>query len=299
MKAVINTTDGPIIASADEPVPAPHEALVAVRAFALNRGELALLDSRTGGWRPGQDIAGVVVEQAADGTGPVAGTRVAALVEQAGWAERVAVPADRLAVLPDQVSMAQGAALPLAGLTALRALRLGGALLGRRVLITGASGGVGRFLVELATLGGATVTAVAGRHTRDLAALGASEVVAATDQATGPYDLIVESVGGASLAEALRAAAPGATVVLIGSSSGAKSPIDIYDFVGHEGTRIVSFLSYAHPDPPGADLEVLVTFTAADRLHPTPGLVEDWSKLPAALAALRERRISGKAVLTL
>ncbi|MEU4332928.1 zinc-binding dehydrogenase [Nonomuraea dietziae] len=172
---------------------------------------------------------------------------MAALVEQAGWAERVAVPTDRLAVLPDQMSMVQGASLPLAGLTALRALRTGGALLGRRVLITGASGGVGRFLVELAALGGATVTAVAGRDARELTELGAHDVVATTEQASGPYDLIVESVGGACLTGALRVAAPGATVVLIGSSSGDKAPINIYDFVGHEGMRIVSHLSR----PPG------------------------------------------------
>ena len=61
------------------------------------------------------------------------------------WAERVAVPQTWLAELPDEVSFAHAAALPTAGLTALRTLRLGPAILGRRVLVTGASGGVGRF----------------------------------------------------------------------------------------------------------------------------------------------------------
>ena len=298
MKTVINTPEGTLIAEAEEPAPAPDEALVAVRAFSVNRGELALLKSRTGGWRPGQDVAGVVVEAAADGSGPAPGTRVVALVEQAGWAEQVAVPTGRLAVVPDEVGLEQAAALPLAGLTALRTLRGGGELLGRRVLITGANGGVGRFQVELAALAGATVTAVA-RQAGELMKLGAHDVVADPGAAAGPYHLIVESVGGASLAAALGRVAPGGTIMLIGASSGEKTPIDIYDFIGHEGARIVSHLSYAHPEPPAADLEVLVGLVATGRLHPTLGLVEDWSKLQDVLAGLRDRRVSGKVVLTL
>ncbi|MFD0633619.1 alcohol dehydrogenase catalytic domain-containing protein [Catenulispora yoronensis] len=115
MKSVVNTPQGPVVREIAEPVAAgPHEALVAVRAFSINRGELALLKMRTDHWRPGQDIAGVVVEAAADGSGPAPGTRVAALVEGAGWSEQVAVPTDRLAVLPDTVTVEQAAALPLA-----------------------------------------------------------------------------------------------------------------------------------------------------------------------------------------
>lgn len=298
MKTVINTPDGTIIGTADQPVLAENEALVAVRAFSINRGELALLETRTSNWRPGQDVAGVVLEAAADGTGPASGTRVAALVEQGGWAERVAVPTDRLVPLPDEVSVEQGAALPLAGLTALRTLRLGGGLLGRRVLITGANGGVGRFLVELAAASGATVTAVARRE-RDLLALGAHNVVPDPAEATGPYDVVIESVGGASLASALDRTAAGATIVLIGASSGEKTPIDIYDFIGHEGTRIVSYLSYAHPEPPAKDLQTLVDLVAADRLHPTLGHVEHWTNLNEVLTAVRHRHIDGKAVLTI
>jgi len=109
----------------DEPSPARDESIVAVRAVSINRGELRLLSVRPAGWRPGQDIAGTVVKAAADGDGPAVGTRVVALVDQAGWAERVAVPRSRIAVVPDVVSFAQAATLPVAGLTALRALRLG------------------------------------------------------------------------------------------------------------------------------------------------------------------------------
>ncbi|CAO5183628.1 NADPH:quinone reductase [Frankia sp. AiPs1] len=300
MKTVLTTAEGPVIREVADPTRADHEALVAVRAFSLNRGELALLEARTQQWRPGQDVAGVVVEAAADGSGPAPGTRIAAQVDQAGWAELVPVPGDRLAVLPDEVTIEQGAALPLAGLTALRTLRLGGDLLGRRVLVTGASGGVGRYQTELAALAGARVTAVAARTHQDaLLGLGAHVVVAAPADAADGQDLVTESVGGDSLAAALTKVTPGGTVVVLGSSSGTKTPIDIYDFVGHEGARLLSYLSYAHPAPPGPDLRLLVDLVATGRLHPTLGLVRDWTDLPDVLAALRERRVSGKAVLTI
>src|SRR5207237_334696 len=76
-----------------EPQPAANEALVEVRAFSLNRGELRLFQIRAEGWRPGQDISGVVVRPAADGSGPKAGERVVALTDNAGWAERAAARA--------------------------------------------------------------------------------------------------------------------------------------------------------------------------------------------------------------
>src|SRR5467141_2383261 len=162
-----------------EPSATHDEAIVEVHAFSLNRGELALLASRPEGWRPGQDIAGVVVQAAADGSGPKEGTRVVALVDGAGWSQRVAAPTARMAVLPDNISFASAATLPVAGLTALRVVRLGGALLGRRALITGAAGGVGRFAVQLAALAGAEVTGVVGRPERaaGLAERGANATV--------------------------------------------------------------------------------------------------------------------------
>ena len=94
------------------PCPPADEALVAVRAFSINRGELALLKTRTDQWRPGQDLAGIVVEPAADGSGPPPGSCAVALVEEAGWAELTAVPTARLAPVPDPVGIEQAAALP-------------------------------------------------------------------------------------------------------------------------------------------------------------------------------------------
>ena len=87
MLAVVNTPSAPIpveLRKVGEPEPADDEAIVEVRAFSVNRGELALLGNRPEGWRPGQDIAGVVVKAAADGSGAKEGTRVVALVDGGG-----------------------------------------------------------------------------------------------------------------------------------------------------------------------------------------------------------------------
>ncbi len=266
-----------------EPAAHPDEAIVAVHASSLNRGELALLTGRPEGWRPGQDIAGVVATPAADGSGPRAGTRVVGLVEGAGWAQRVAVPVSRLAALPDPVSFAAAAALPMAGLTALRTLRLGGALLGRRVLVTGATGGVGTFAVQLARRAGARVTGV----------------VAATDAPDEPFDLILESVGDASLAAAVRRVAPHGTVVVFGNSSGEDTPLNLYQFLGHEGARLQTFFSYdpGTSDAIGADLGVLAALVAEGALVPQIGAEASWRDLDQAVAALRDRKIAGKAIL--
>src|SRR5260370_30083663 len=98
MLAIVTTPNSaaPVaIREVAEPMPAANEALVEVRAFSLNRGELRLMQVRPEGWQPGQDISGVVLHAAADGSGPAAGTRIVALADQAGWAQRAAVPAHR------------------------------------------------------------------------------------------------------------------------------------------------------------------------------------------------------------
>src|SRR5271156_2308113 len=131
MLAVVNTPGGaePVaIREIAEPELRSNEALVAVHAFSLNRGELRLFQVRAEGWRPGQDIAGVVLRAAADGSGPDAGTRIVALTDWEGWAEHAAVPTRRIAPIADNVSFAAAASLPVAGLTALRSLRHGAPL---------------------------------------------------------------------------------------------------------------------------------------------------------------------------
>ena len=303
MLALVNTPSAPIpveLNEVPEPVPMPSEAIVEVHAFSLNRGELVLLANRPEGWRPGQDIAGVVVQPAADGSGPAKGTRVVALVDGAGWSQRVAAPTARMAALPENVSFASAATLPVAGLTALRTLRQGGPLLAQRVLITGAAGGVGSFAVQLAALAGAQVTGVVSHPDRasGLYDLGASALVANIQEAEGLFDLILESAGGSSLAGAVSKVAPGGTIVVFGNSSREQTPISFPNFAGHAGARLLAFFIYESGTPAsmGVDLAKLVSLVAAGKLTPEIGLEDSWHNVYRATTALRERKVNGKAV---
>ncbi len=285
MLAIVATAEGPSWTERREvapPAPAPNEALVAVRAFAVNRGELTLVRRRDG-WQPGQDVAGEVIQQAADGSGPAAGERVAGLAEWHGWGEQAAVPTHRLAVVPEAVDFVRAAALPMAGTTAANLVRGGGPLLGARVLITGASGGVGHIAVQLATLGGADVTAVR----------------TAADAPEGPFDLILESAGGPSLDAALARVAPGGTVLIFGNSSREPSTIDFTAFFGHEEATIRSYFSARHEADAGRLLAMLLDLVAAGRLRVEVGFEGSWDRLNEAMDGLSERRFAGKAVLTI
>jgi NADPH2:quinone reductase len=285
-----------------EPEPTPHQAVIEVAAYALNRGELALLSQRPNGWTPGQDLAGVVVGAATDGTGPAVGTRVVGLADWGGWAERVAVPTHRIAPLPESVTFPQAAALPVAGLTALRTLRTGGPLLGRRVLVTGASGGVGSFAVQLARAAGAVVTAHVSGPSRveHVRALGADQVVTRIGEDSGPFDLAVDGVGGTVLVDALHRLAPGGLVTAYGLASGERSQIAFFDFNSAQpGGRLEGFRIYATDEETfGEDLGMLAGMVADGRLDPRLGVVRDWSNTVEALDALRGRQATGKVVLT-
>lgn len=303
MLALVNTPSAPIpveLKEVPEPAPLPSEAVVEVHAFSLNRGELALLANRPEGWRPGQDVVGVVVQPAADGSGPAKGTRVVALVDGAGWSQRVAAPTARMAALPENVSFASAATLPVAGLTALRTLRQGGSLLAQRVLITGAAGGVGSFAVQLAALAGAEVTGVVSHPDRaaGLAGLGASALVESIQEAEGLFDLILESAGGSSLAGAISKVAPGGTVVMFGNSSREQTPISFPNFAGHAGARLLAFFIYESGTPAsmGADLAKLVSLVSSGKLKPEIGLEDSWHNVYRATTALRDRKVNGKAV---
>jgi NADPH:quinone reductase len=286
-----------------EPAPGPHDVLVEVAAFTVNRGELALIQQRADGWAPGQDVAGTVAAAAADGTGPPPGTRVAGIADGGGWSERVPVPSHRVAALPDGVSYEQAAALPVAGLTALRALRTGGALLGRRVLVTGASGGVGSFAVQLARAAGARVSAlVSGEHRKAaVAGLGAHEILTGLSAETGPFDLVLDGVGGDVLPAAVRRLAPGGLVTAYGVASGQPSELAFYDFAGAApGGRLAGFFIYRTGEQTfGEDLAVLAGMVADGRLTPAIGQPADGSAAPAVVAEFRKRQGTGKRVLTI
>ncbi|MFZ2003662.1 MAG: zinc-binding dehydrogenase [Stellaceae bacterium] len=302
MLAVVNTPGGasPVaIREVAEPSPKPDEAIVAVRAFSLNRGETRLFQVRHAGWRPGQDIAGVVISAAEDGSGPPAGTRVVCLTDWEGWAQRAAVPSHRMAVLPDNVSFAEAAALPVAGLTALRTLRHGTPVLGKRVLITGAAGGVGNLAVQIAANAGAHVTAVVGSAERAkvLDGLGVTEIVTNIEDAEGHFALILEAAGGASLTAAIARVAAGGIVVIYGNSSGESTPLNFRDFAEHQNARLQGF-HYFTSEPEekfGSDLALLVSLVADGSLKPR--IVEhDWHDIPAVGAQLLARGVAGKAV---
>lgn len=306
MKALVTTgPNGPglTLADVERPQPASGETLVKLTATSLNRGEVRHLADEEPGTVLGWDVVGTIEQPASDGSGPPAGTRVVGLVGGAGWAQYVAVPTHALAAIPDAVSDAQAAVLPIAGLTAWRALEMGGLLLGSRVLVTGAAGGVGRLAVQLANRAGAEVTAVVGRPERrtGLVQLGASEVVVGIENASGRYDLILESVGGASMRRASEVLAPEGTLVTYGRSSGDDGAIDPYWFGDHSGARIEGLLVFTEVDRHRlgtAQLEKMLTLIESGRLDPQVTRTGSWSDPMPLVQALLDREVDGKAVLT-
>lgn len=303
MKALVTTLDpdAPMaVREVSDPVLTPHQALVAVKTFSLNRGELHSIVRNGEDWIPGQDIAGVVVQAAADGSGPAVGARVVALTDEFGWAELAAVEGHRMAVLPDNVSFAQACTLPVAGLTALRCVRLGGAIVGRRVLVTGAAGGVGNLAVQIAAHSGAQVTAVVGHPGRSagLRELGATEVVEGIENATGRFALILESSGGTSLSTAIKLIEPDGTIAVYGNSAGTASSISFGDFRGAQNARIQSFFYFTSEaeDKFAPDLDLLVGMIADGHLRPRIGSERGWDDFAEIANALRAREIAGKAV---
>src|SRR3954454_13620115 len=233
MRAVVYDPQAPAnlrLTEVQEPVAAESEVLIDVRATALNFGEVHWIDRmRKPGEVPGWDAAVVVIQPAADGSGPEVGSRVVGFDGAGGWAQQRAVPTENLAVLPDSVDFGQAAALPVAGVTALQALRALGPVVGRRVLITGASGGVGRFAVQLAARAGAHVIAAVGSAARGegVTALGAAEVVVGLGDVTEPVFGVLDNVGGPLLAEAFSLLDDGGSAQSIGMASGQPTTIDL------------------------------------------------------------------------
>jgi NADPH2:quinone reductase len=291
MHAIVTSPQAPgrlIVVELPPPEPAPGVAVVRVRASSINRGETRLIPARPNGWAPGQDLAGIIEHPAPDG-GPARGTRVVGIADGGSWSELVAVPVERLAVLPDAVSDAVAATLPVAGLTALRAVRALGDVIGARVLITGVRGATGNVAAQLALAAGAVVTGLA----RSLFAFDRAHIVTAL-AADDRFDRVIDTVGGEVLAGTLGHLTPHAKAVTF--AGGAPASIGLGTFAGTPATLEALFV-YGAPGRFDEDLATLVRFVADGRLAPHIDRTVPIADVNDGLAALEAGGIDGKIVL--
>lgn len=292
------------IADVEAPIAAADEAIVRVAAISLNRGEVRGAFASAAGARPGWDLAGTVERAAADGSGPKAGTRVVGFVNSGAWAELVAVPTSRLAELPPGVSYAQAATLPVAGLTALYALERGNGLLGRNVLVTGASGGVGLFAVELAARGGATVTGSTRQesHAEAVREAGAAHVVTGDDlkqaEQYSPFHLALDAVGGETLAAVLALLGRHGVAVVYGSAGTTPTTFETRAFFSR-GLYLEGFLLFQEIafKPASEGLARLSRLVVDGALHPRIAVEAPWTEIAQVAQQLMDRAYTGKAVL--
>lgn len=292
------------------PTAGPGEALVRVHAVSLNPGEVRRAQDSPAGDRIGGDFAGIVEAAATDGSGPPTGARVVGLARPSAnaWSEQIAVPVTSLAALPDNVTFPQAATLPVAGLTALHSLRKGGTLVGQRVLITGASGGVGHMAVQLACHAGATVIAQIRRdtHTDMVREAGATQVI--VDESgkeigvNGPYHLAVDAVGGSVLTAALSALGPGGTCVQYGASSGKRTiSFNSGDFFRNGPHTFYGLYLFPElgAEPAGRGLAILAGLVAEGHLRPLISVESSWHQVGRVAQQLLDRAYVGKAILLL
>jgi NADPH:quinone reductase-like Zn-dependent oxidoreductase len=318
MLALTRTGSSVVLREVPDPVPLSHEAIVRVNTFAVTHRDLLDL---AGAWPtagfanenvpedsvPGRDFAGTLVRYPAviDPTatlGIVLTGRVAGTVARGAWAELVAVPYTRLAGLPDNVGDIFGSTLPTPGLAALRSLELGGFLVGKEVLVTGARGAVGRLACQLANLAGAHVRAFvrAGERKRHpLAAVPGAEIV--SDSLGSRPDLIIDTVGGEILGEAIESLEPRGVLVTVATPvRDERISFRTWRRDRSVGARIV-FLDdldevTAH-DTLHADLVRLVRLVADLKLDVGVEVEESWRDAGDVVEAVLARRIKGRAVL--
>lgn len=321
MRAVLPLTDprspAPRIGDLPDPVPGPGEVLVAVEAAGLNHADPLQLrglyppppgESDV----PGLECAGRVVGPEEPGLWQP-GARVMALLGGGGHATRAAVPAGQLMPLPANLSFIEGAAIPEAGLTAWTNLVAeGGLKAGESVLVTGATGGMGSFAVQLARELGARVLA-AGRNAdrlERLRALGVEEVcLAGSDlaaqvrEATGGrgVDLVFDLVGGAALSSHLASLREGGRLILVGLLDGRKTELDL-SLVLRRRLRIAG--SVLRPRSRQEKAGLVSDFAAFalprlrdGRLRPVVDRVLPLNRAPEAYQAIERGGVFGKIVL--
>ncbi|GAA1947382.1 NAD(P)-dependent alcohol dehydrogenase [Agromyces allii] len=308
------------------PVPKADEVLVAVHAVdvasgdvRVMRGEPKLMRAIFGLRRPrvptvGRDIAGTVAAVGSSVTGFAVGDRVCGEVSQGGWAEYAALPARFAVRVPDAVGFADAATLPVSAGTALQGLRLAGidpaqpvAASGERprLLVIGASGGVGGFAVQLAALAGWEVVGVAsaakGDHVR---ALGADRVLDyaspwAEAEPDGAYDAVFDLAGAQSLSRLARLARRGGTVVLsAGGGDGLLGPIPRLLGAMLRGPFMHASLKPLAAARSAEDLEALVALLADGRIRPMIDRIVPLADVQSAVRAYLAGEIRGKLVLS-
>ena len=323
MKAAVRERFGPPesvveVREVDTPVPADDEVLVRVRAASINIADWYSVTGRPWIARPqtglrqpksirlGVDFAGTVEAVGKDVTqfrpgDDVFGGRDGAL------AEYVCVREERAVVpKPPDVTFEQAAAVPVAALTALQGLRDKGQLQpGQRVLINGASGGVGTFAVLVAKALGAHVTGVCSTQNVETArSLGADRVIDYTSEdftrSDERYDLMLDVAGSRSWSECKRVLRPEATVVLVGGPKSNR----LLGPIGHvaamrlgsmRGSRTTAFFVARFNKP---DLETLRELLGADKLTPAIDRSYPLSEIADALAYIGEGHARGKIVVT-
>lgn len=312
MKAIYYTEYGPadVLQYGEQSTPEPQagKLLVRVRASSINpvdwkirSGDLKLVSGFCFPQIPGRDVAGVVEQVGAGVTDFRPGDPVMGMVDTLGGAnaEYAVLPAGVVAALPERLSFAEAAAVPLAGLTALQGLRDRGELAaGQRVLINGASGGVGTLAVPLARLLGAGhVTAVCGtRNVALVRGLGADEVIDYHQhdftQDHGRYDLIFDAVAGSSYLQSKAALRPGGryvTTVIDAKDALLGLPLSVFS-----DRKVKMVLARDR----GADMRLLARWLGAGQLRP---VVDSTFPLAATAEAHRlseQGHAAGKIVLT-
>lgn len=301
------------------PHPAAGEVRVRVHAASLNaydwhlyRGDPWLARMAFGVRRPrprtlGLDCSGVVDAVGEGVEGFAIGDRVAAATESGTFAESAVVKADAVARIPDGVGFEQAAALPGAGLTAFQGLRGAGVKAGDRVLVIGASGGVGHFAAQFAsTFGASRVVAVcSGRNARMLADLGADRVIDYTRESVTDagerFDVIFDTVGTTRFSRLTRVMERGAVYAPAGGLGGGPllgpmwaiySGIPASWFVSQRIAPVSAKLD-------GADLARMLQHVADGTVRPVIERVHPLEEYAEALAHLESKRVAGKLVLEL
>ncbi|MEO3811145.1 NAD(P)-dependent alcohol dehydrogenase [Sphaerisporangium sp. B11E5] len=314
---VLELTDVPT------PVPGDSQVLVRVRATSVNpydwhhmRGEpyAARLGGGLGRRAPklsilGADVAGVVEAAGKDVTAFRPGDEVYALVEQGGFAEYVCVEESVLAPKPKNLSFEQAAAVPLAGGTALLAVRDAGRVLpGHKVLVNGASGGVGTFAVQLARAMGAEVTGVCGPRNVDLVrSIGADDVIDYTTRdftRTGRrYDVVLGIAGTRTLPSCRRVLTPRGAYVIIGGAGGRWLQPMGYMFsslaTGAFMSQRVAMVDVVGCTHTKENLMTLSEFVEDGRVTPVVDRRYPFEEIPEAVRYVEKGHAPGKVVVTI